>query len=134
MNKAAVVIVDDHEMVRRGLKGLIDAQPNLFVVGEAETGAGALQCVELTPPEVLVLDLELPDISGFDVLQRVSQDHPRVRTLVFSSFPADLFAKAVLAGGAAAYVCKSAGAAAIPEALRLIVGDIGDRSSAPPLY
>ena len=134
MNKTAVVIVDDHEIVRRGLKGLIDSQPNLSVVGEAETGAGALQCVELTPPEVLVLDLELPDISGFDVLQRVSQHHPRVRILVFSSFPADLFAAAVLAAGAAAYVCKSAGAAAILEALRLIVVDIGDRSSPAPLH
>lgn len=134
VNKTAVIIVDDHEIVRRGLKGLIDAQPNLSVVGEAETGAAALQCVDLTPPEILVLDLELPDISGFDVLQRVTQSHPRVRILVFSSFPADLFAAAVLAAGATAYVCKSAGVAAILEALRRVVVDVGDRPSPAPLH
>jgi CheY-like chemotaxis protein len=118
LTKTAVVIVDDHEIVRQGLKGLIDAQPDLAVVGEAATGAGALQCVDLAPPEVLVLDLELPDISGLDVLKRVARKHPRTRVLVFSSCPAERFAAAALAAGAAAYVCKSAGVAPFLAALR----------------
>ena len=132
VNKTAVVIVDDHASVRQGLRGLIDAQPDFAVVGEAETGAGALRRMNQAPPEVLVLDLELPDISGIEVLKRVSQDYPRVRVLVFSSFPADHFARAVLNAGAAAYVCKSSGAAAVLEELRMIVGGIGP--SRPPLH
>jgi DNA-binding NarL/FixJ family response regulator len=138
VNKTAVVIVDDHEFVRQGLRGLIDAQPDLAVVGEAETGAGALQCLERRldrpPPDVMVLDLELPDISGFEVLQRVMRNFPRMRVLVFSSCPADRFAAAVLKAGAAAYVCKSASAAAFLHALRLIAVGAQDGASPRPLH
>jgi len=133
VNKIPVVIVDDHAIVRYGLRGLIDSQPDLAVVGEAETGAGALRCVDMEPAAVLILDLELPDISGIEILWRVSQTYPRVRVLVFSSYPADRFAAAILEAGAAAYVCKSAGGVAILEALRLIAFGI-EGESPPPLH
>lgn len=134
VNKTPVVIVDDHESVRQGLKGLIDAQPDLAVVGEAETGAGALLCMGLSPPAVLILDLELPDISGVEVLRRALQMAPGLRVLVFSSCPADSFAAPLLQAGAAGYVSKSAGGAAILEALRRIVLEMrggGSRRDGP---
>jgi len=124
VTKTAVVIVDDHQIVRQGLRGLIEAQPDLAVVGEAETGAGALRCMALIPADLMILDLDLPDISGLEVLTNLSRDHPKVRVLVFSSLPADLLAAAVLDAGAAAYVSKAAGSAAILEALRLMVRDL----------
>jgi DNA-binding NarL/FixJ family response regulator len=124
VNKTPVVIVDDHQIVRQGLRGLIDAQPDLSVVGEAETGAGALQCIALMTPSLVVLDLQLPDISGLDVLAAVSRDHPKARVLVFSSLPSDLFAAAVVEAGAAAYVSKGANSEALLEALRSFVRDI----------
>ena len=121
VNKIPVVIVDDHESVRHGLKGLVDAQPDLAVVGEAETGADALRCMGLSHPAVLILDLELPDISGVEVLRRALRMAPGLRVLVFSSCPAESFAAPLLQAGAAGYVSKSAGGAAILEALRRIV-------------
>jgi DNA-binding NarL/FixJ family response regulator len=122
------VIVDDHQIVRQGLKGLIDAQPDLAVVGEAETGAGALQCIALMTPDLIVLDLQLPDMSGLEVLATVSRDHPKARVLVFSSLPSHLFAAAVVKAGAAAYVSKGANSEDVLEALRSIIRDIrGDR-------
>ena len=124
VTKTAVVIVDDHQVVRQGLRGLIEAQPDLAVVGEAETGAGALRCMALIRADLMILDLDLPDISGLEVLTNLSRDHPKVRVLVFSSLPADLLAAAVLDAGAAAYVSKAAGSAAILEALRLMVRDL----------
>ena len=136
VNKTPVVIVDDHESVRQGLKSLIDAQPDLAVVGEAETGAGALRCMGVTPRAVLILDLDLPDISGVEVLRRVLRMSPGLRVLVFSSCPADSFAAPMLQAGAAGYVSKSASAAAILEALRRVALEIRGAVSRPegPLH
>ncbi len=115
------MIVDDHEIVRHGLKNLIDAEPGLAVIGEADSGASALQCVGRGAPDVMVLDLDLPDMSGLDVLRRVLKAYPHVRVLVFSSYPADGFSAPTLRAGASAYVCKSSGTAAILDALRIVV-------------
>jgi DNA-binding NarL/FixJ family response regulator len=116
--------IDDHEVVRRGLRGLIDAEPDLVVMGEADTGGGALRFLAQTPIEVLVLDLDLPDMSGIDVLQQLSRCRSLVRVLVLSSLSAEQCAADVLRAGAAEYVCKGDGARAILEAIRRIVASI----------
>lgn len=118
--RTAVVIVDDQKVVRQQLRRLIDAQPGLSVVGEAATGVGGVQCVDGTAAEVLVLDLDLPDISGFEVLRRVLRSRPLLRVLVFSSYPTKTFGPLLLQAGAAAYVCKGAGSPAMLEALQSI--------------
>lgn len=123
MTKSLIGIVDDHEIVRQGLRGLIDSQPDFEVICESGTGAGALQCVEQTSMRVLILDLELPDISGLDVLHAISRNRSKVRVLVLSSFSAELYADDILRAGAAEYVCKGDGALAILRALRRIVAD-----------
>jgi DNA-binding NarL/FixJ family response regulator len=119
-----VGIVDDHEIVRQGLRGLIDAQPDLVVTCEADTGGGALRFLAQTPIEVLILDLDLPDMSGIDVLQQLSRSQSRTRVLVLSSLSAELCAANALRAGAAEYVCKGDGARAILEAIRRIVASI----------
>jgi len=124
LDRTAVVIVDDHEIVRQGLKSLIDAVPGLAVIGEADTGATALQCIGRAAPDVMVLDLELPDMSGLDVLRRVRKAFPHVRVLVCSSCPADSFSAPTLRAGASAYVCKSAGTSAFLDALRIVVASL----------
>lgn len=124
VTRRAVGIVDDHEIVRQGLRGLIDAQPDLVVTCEADTGGGALRFLAQTPIEVLVLDLDLPDMSGIDVLQQLSRGQSRTRVLVLSSLSAELCAADVLRAGAAEYVCKGDGARAILEAIRRIVASI----------
>ena len=110
--------------MRQGLRGLIDAQPDLCVVGEAETGAGALRCIALITPSLIVLDLQLPDISGLDVLAAIAREQPKARVLIFSSLLSDLFAAAVVKAGATAYVSKGANSDAILTTLRSIVHDI----------
>jgi DNA-binding NarL/FixJ family response regulator len=124
VTRRAVGIVDDHEIVRQGLRGLINAQPDLVVTCEADTGGGALRFLAQTPIEVLVLDLDLPDMSGIDVLQQLSRSQSRTRVLVLSSLSAELCAADVLLAGAAEYVCKGDGARAILEAIRRIVASI----------
>lgn len=124
VTRRAVGIVDDHEIVRQGLRGLIDAQPDLVVTCEADTGGGALRFLAQTPIEVLVLDLDLPDMSGIDVLQQLSRSQSRTRVLVLSSLSAELCAADVLRAGAAEYVCKGDGARAILAAIRRIVASI----------
>jgi len=118
VGKIPVVVVDDRELVRQGLKGLINAEPDLSVAGEAATGAEALECIRHIGTGIVVLDIELPDISGLEVLRQLSSRPQKVRVLVCSSFPESQFASRAMAAGAAGYVCKSAGGLAVVAALR----------------
>ena len=131
MRKIPVVVVDDHELVRQGLKGLINAEPNLSVAGEAATGAEALECVEQMGPGIVVLDLELPDMTGFDVLRELSSRPIRLSVLVCSSFPASQFASRAIEAGAAGYICKTAGGMEVLAALRALAEENFARDDGP---
>lgn len=131
MHKISVVIVDDHELVRQGLKGLINAEPNLSVAGEAATGAEALECVGQIGPGILLLDLELPDMTGFDVLRELASRPIGMIVLICSSFPASQFASRAIEAGAAGYVCKTAGGMAVLAALRTLAEENFARDDRP---
>jgi DNA-binding NarL/FixJ family response regulator len=120
MRKIPVVVVDDQELVRQGLKGLINGQPDLSVAGEATTGAEALECVGRMGSGIVILDLELPDMTGFDVLRQLSSHSTGLPVLVCSSFPASQFASRAIEAGAAGYICKTAGGLAVLAAVRTL--------------
>lgn len=101
-----IVVVDDHELVRAGIKALLTQEPDLEVVGEASDGRTALErCRELRP-DVVVLDMKLPDIDGVEVCRTLSAECPQIAVLVLTTFTdADLVLAAVRAG-AKGYVVK----------------------------
>jgi two-component system response regulator DevR len=112
-----VFVVDDHELIRRGLRDLLDAEDDISLVGEAGTVRDALDGVEATLPEVVLLDLRLPDGDGTEVCRAVVSAHPDVRCVVLTSFADDREIMDVLQAGATGYVMKSAGAGEILKAI-----------------
>ena len=84
MNRSTILIVDDHPLVRRGIRGLLQAQPDFQVVGEAADGLTALHLVEELRPDVVVLDIVMPVLGGLDLLRELGGGSGRSRTVVLS--------------------------------------------------
>jgi len=86
--KIRVLVVDDHPVVRQGLRTFLDLQPDLAVVGEAEDGKGCVEQADLLCPDVILLDLRMPGSDGLDALRELRQRHNPARVLVVTSFTA----------------------------------------------
>ena len=101
-----VFILDDHELVRRGLVDLLGSAPDMVVVGEAASAAQALRRIPAVLPDVAVLDARLPDGSGIDVCRSVLSAHPAVRCLILTSYDDDEALFAAVLAGASGYLIK----------------------------
>lgn len=115
---SSVFLVDDHEIVRQGLAGVIEAQGDLTVVGEAGTIHDALGRIAATQPDVAVLDVRLPDGNGIDLCRQLRQDSPHVQCLILTAYDDDDAMFAAVMAGAAGYLLKSVRAAELLEAIR----------------
>jgi DNA-binding NarL/FixJ family response regulator len=111
-------LADDHPVVRQGLRGVLEAEPDFSVVAEIGDGLEAVRLVERLKPEVLVLDLLLPGLSGLDVLPIVRHRSPRTHVVVFSMYANEDFILQALKNGAVAYVLKGCDTAHVVEAVR----------------
>ena len=107
MTKIRVLIVDDHAIVRAGLRMLINPQPDMEVVGEAADGPEALRQAGEANPDVLTLDLTMPGGGGLKILERLRQACPQTRVLVLTMHEEPSYLRAVLAAGGSGYVAKS---------------------------
>jgi len=101
-----VFLLDDHEIVRRGLHDLLEAEDDLTVVGDAGTAAEALRRIPATRPDVAVLDVRLPDGDGIEVCREVRSSHPEIQCLMLTSYADDEALFAAIMAGAAGYVLK----------------------------
>lgn len=117
-----ILLVDDHAVVRVGLRNLINDEPDLRVVGEAVTCAEALARAEADRPEVIVLDLRLPDGSGVEIIDALKQRTDGARVLVLTSFADDTLLLAALKAGADGYLLKDIAEADLIGALRQLAG------------
>ena len=102
-----VLIADDHAVVRRGLRSLLASQPGIEVCCEASTGPEALECVKKEKPDLLVLDLTMPEMNGLQVARAAREESPNTDILVLSMHFSEEIAKEVLRSGAIGYVLKS---------------------------
>ena len=112
-----LLLVDDHAIVREGYRRLLEIRPDLRIVGEAGTARDALEQFRVLEPDVLVLDLGLPDMGGVELIRRLVQRDERVRILVFTMHQEPLFATQALRAGALGYVTKSSPPAVLVEAV-----------------
>jgi DNA-binding NarL/FixJ family response regulator len=117
---ARVMVIDDHEIVRRGVVDVVDADPELTVVAEAATVAEALRRIPAARPDVAVVDLRLPDGDGVDLMERIRALLPEVRCIVLTSFEDDDALEAALAAGARAFLLKSVRGAEIATVVRAV--------------
>jgi two-component system, NarL family, response regulator NreC len=108
MEKIRLLLVDDHEVVRTGLRMLLEHQPDMEIVGEASTGAEALELAAQTKPDVIVMDITLPDISGIEATRRIKQAQPGAAIVALTIHEDEQYFFEMLQAGASGYVPKRA--------------------------
>ncbi len=106
MSAIRVMLVDDHPVVRQGLAFMISDEPDLTVVAEAGTGAEAMQLFAQHRPDVTLVDLRLPDMSGVEVIRQLRERFPRSQFVVLTTFDGDDYIHQAIAAGAKAYALK----------------------------
>ena len=118
MSPIRVVLADDHPVVRAGIRNLLEKVVDIEVVGKASTGQEALNLVDNVHPDVLLLDMELPDIKGTEVAQRLQSSKSPVKILALSAYDDGVYIRELLELGAAGYLIKEEAPETIVEAVR----------------
>jgi DNA-binding NarL/FixJ family response regulator len=116
--RTRVLIVDDHQMVREGLKSLLSSALDLDVVGEAENGLSALELVNALNPDVVLMDLAMPVMDGAEATARIRDEAPRVQVVVLTGDGGSLLAERALEGGAISCLLKDAHPDVLAQAVR----------------
>ncbi len=119
--KHRVLIVDDHPIVRQGMRLMIDAEPDLVVCGEAQSEQEARAQVRALAPDAVVVDLSLDQGDGFNVVRDIRAHFPQMRVLVLSMHDEAIYASRLLAEGAAGYIMKQAATDQLVDALRVVL-------------
>lgn len=113
-----VLLVDDHPVVREGLRGMIDAEPDLTVVGEAASGTEAVTMARSLVPDVILMDLRMPDVDGVTATERIRTAVPSARVVVVTTYESDADILRAVEAGAAGYLLKDASRAELATAVR----------------
>jgi DNA-binding NarL/FixJ family response regulator len=120
MKKQRIVLVDDHELVRIGLKSLLERHPQFDVVGEAGSAREALEQVEALKPDVVVMDIRLPGTSGIDACEQIVNQYPETKVLMLTSYAEDEMLFSAIRAGASGYVLKQIGSEDLIKAIESV--------------
>lgn len=120
MKKIRVLIVDDHAVLRAGLRALLNLQPDIEVVGEAAEGLEALEKTKRLDPEVVLMDLSLPGMEGLEATKELKKTHPNVKVLILTMHEDRRFLYPALKAGASGYVVKRAADTELIDAIRAV--------------
>jgi two-component system invasion response regulator UvrY len=115
-----VLIVDDHALVRMGIRRLLDDLPDIAVVGEAENGERALDFIRTHKPDVVLLDMKMPGIDGWEVTRRLQKSHPEVKVIAVTALSTESLPSRVLQLGAMGYLTKESGSQDLSAAIRKV--------------
>ena len=127
----SVLLVDDHAVVREGYRRLLERAVDLRIVGEAATAAEAVRICAQTAPDVVVMDISLPDVSGIEALRRLLARAPEARVLMFSIHDESIFPRHAFAAGALGYVTKASAPDVLVDAVRVVA--LGRRYLSPDI-
>jgi DNA-binding NarL/FixJ family response regulator len=118
-----VILADDHAMIRRGIRRILERDSTICVVGESSTGGGAIRLVHELQPDILMLDLEMPDMKGYHVARELRASRVKVLIIALSTCDEDHFIEEVILTGMDAYVNKSEASAKIQQAIYELSND-----------
>lgn len=116
-----VLVVDDHAILREGIRSLLERQEDIVVVGEAANGQEALEQVELTQPDLVLMDLAMPLMDGLEATRRLGKSHPQVRVLILTQHDNREYVTPALHAGATGYVLKRSGGREVLNAIRQVM-------------
>src|SRR3954467_13561153 len=100
MKKTRVLLVDDHVLVRAGIRSLLEKMPFVEVAGEASKGRGALEKIAVGPPDVVLMDIAMKDMNGLETTNRITKDFPNIKVLILSMLAKEDFVAQALRSGA----------------------------------
>lgn len=115
-----VLLVDDQQLIRMGFRMVLDAEPDITVVAEAGDGAEALRSVATERPDVVLMDVRMPQMDGIEATRRIVADHPAVRVVVLTTFDLDEYAFAAVRAGASGFLLKDAHPQELTGAIRAV--------------
>jgi DNA-binding NarL/FixJ family response regulator len=118
MKKIAVLLVDDHTVVREGLRALLASEEDIEIVGEAENGSEAVKMARKTPPDVVVMDVAMPQLNGLEATRQICRSLRETKVLVLTSYSDDECVAQLNKAGAAGYLIKQTAANELPRAIR----------------
>jgi two-component system invasion response regulator UvrY len=121
-DRVTVLLVDDHAVVREGYRRLLERQGDIVVIGEAADAAEAHAMFRKLAPQIVVMDITLPGLSGIEVMRRMLDQEPETRVLIFSMHEEAIFARRALQAGAFGYVTKASAPGVLVEAVHTIAG------------
>lgn len=127
--RTAVLLVDDQELIRYGLRLVLEAQPDLVVVGEASDGAEAVQAAQRLRPDVVLMDVRMPGLDGIEATRRLTAALPETRIIVLTTYDLDEFAFGALRAGAAGFLLKNTRPDELVAAVRAVTA--GDAVVSP---
>lgn len=115
-----LLVADNHPIVRFGITTLLEEQEDIRLIGEVPTTRKLFEKIEEEAPDVLVLEMDIPEINGVAALRRIRNDYPEVKVLIYSGQSEDVYALSTIRAGASGYLSKSAGLKNLPEAIRKV--------------
>lgn len=120
MDRVRILLADDHAILRDGIRALLQDEPDMLVIGEAEDGHTALRLIAELQPDVVVMDIGMPLLNGLDATRQIKRDHPRTRVLILTMHENEEYVRQVLASGAMGYILKDAAAHELIDAIRAV--------------
>ena len=121
MPKIRLLLVDDHAVVRSGLRMLLDSQPDMEIVGEAQSGEEAITLVEAQKPDVVLMDVQMPQMNGIETTEKIKADRPETAVLALTMYEKDQYFFEMLRAGASGYVPKRAAPDELVKAIRTVM-------------
>ena len=118
MQKITVLLADDHTIVREGFRALLAAEPDMEVVGQADTGRQAVQLARKLQPEVVVMDVAMPQLNGLEATRQILKEVPSAKVLILSCYSDEEYVQQLTEAGAAGYLVKQTAAAELLKAIR----------------
>ena len=122
MDTIRIMIVDDHEVVRSGLKAILEPEDDLEVVGEASSGSEAVEKVARLDPSLVLMDVRMEEMSGIEACRLIKSSHPQVNVLMLTSFGEEEAVMAPIMAGAPVYLLKNVGRSELIRAIRGVAG------------
>lgn len=107
MEAIKIFLVEDHDLVRDGLKALLASIPDIAIIGEAANGKSLFEKLRIVQPDIIVLDISLPDISGIEITKRLRHDYPQIKVLILSMYTHEDFVTGAIRSGARGYLPKN---------------------------
>ena len=119
--KTRIILADDHKIMREGLRSLLAREPEMEVVAEAGNGRDCVDLARKLEPDLVVMDIGMPDLNGIEATRQIRADHPEVKVLALSMHSDRRFASAMLAAGASGYLLKDSAFEALSQAIQAVL-------------